>query len=174
MTSRTLFLAGALALLALSAAGLASAQVSPTPNATATFTSTPVPTGTVQNPFCQAPGRPGGVPIEVVRDVVRVTPPGGGTYDFAILPPSSAESQFRICYIEGNAVVFVSLECREIRRVNPGTNANAGAVLDAIVDSCEVIAPTATPQPAVTATAAPTQAPTAFITPPDTGDAGLR
>jgi hypothetical protein len=169
-----LLVAVAVSVLVTGYASSALAQVSPTPNATATVTSTPVPTATVQGQFCQPPGMQGGVPIEVVRDVVQVTPPGGGTYDWALLPPSSAESQFRICFIEGNALVFISLDCREIRRVNPGTAANANAVLDAIVDSCEVIAPTPTPQPAATVTVAPTQAPRPVITPPDTGDSGLR
>jgi hypothetical protein len=167
-----LFFAVVFAVLAAGMAGSVSAQVSPTPSATATATSTPAPTATSHARLCST-GTAGGVPIEVIGGVVRVTPPGGGTFAPGLLPPTEG-SQFLICFVEGNARVFISLQCREIRRENPGNNVNADAVLDAIVDSCEVIAPTATPQAAATATAAATQAPRPVITPPDTGDAGLR
>ena len=174
-------IAGAVTLLVMGFTSSAWAQVSPTPTVTApaTATATPTPisataTATAQARLCSTPGTAGGVPIEVVRGVVRVTPPGGGTFHWSITPPTSAEADFSVCYIEGNARVFISLECREIRRQNPGNNATANAVLDSIVASCQRIAPTSVPTSAA-GTPVPTATPIrSTITPPDTGDAGLR
>jgi hypothetical protein len=142
-------------------------------------TPTLIPTTTVPNLCTGAPQQRGGQSYPVGGQPSlprnRVTLPGGANFAITIAPPPDVG--FVVCYVEGNARVFISLSCQEIRRENPTDNESADLLLDVIVDSCEVIAtPTPTPAPPTNdATATPTAtASGTIITPPDTGNAGLR
>jgi len=154
--------------ISLGVVAVASAQVSPTP----------APTGTAAPSVCTGVPQRGGETVTLGQNAV--TPPGGGDFTIqAVAPPP--DIGFIACYVGGNASVTISRECDEISRENPDDDPGADFVLDLIVDSCERISPTATPtqlsqgsndDDVVTTT--PTATSGSTISPPSTGDAGLR
>jgi hypothetical protein len=165
--------------LALIAAGIVtiSAAILGSAASAQEATPTPSPTSTTVPNLCM-----GGIPQRGGQTVnfgflsTRVMLPGGGNFTIlGVAPPP--DTGFIVCYVEGNARVFISPStCDEIRRENPTDNESADLLLDVIVDSCEVVA---TPTPTSTgsandATARPTAISGGTITPPDTGSAGLR
>jgi hypothetical protein len=168
----TVLAAMAVAAISFGVAAVASAQESPTP--------APTGTGTATANICSGTGLRGGERIPTVNGA-SVTPPGGGTFVIGTNPRGefSTGSAFIVCYVEGNAEVTISSsDCEEIGRENPDDDPGADFVLDMIVDSCERTAPTATPmQPSQGSDDAMTPTPTATsgtISPPSTGDAGLK
>lgn len=163
----TLLAAIAAATLSFGIAAVASAQESPTPS----------PTTTTTPNLCGGTPERGGETRMIGNN--EITLPGGGTFVIQAAPP--AARGYTVCYVEGNArVTIASATCNEVSRDNPTDNESAALLLDAIVDSCEVIAQTPTPTPTTDDDDDdPTVTPTAtgggtIITPPDTGTAGLR
>jgi hypothetical protein len=164
-------IAGVLALaVSLSIAAIASAQEpSPTPAATGTSTAKLCPTG----------GTRGGEELQAVNGA-SVTPPGGGTFVVIPATPGVSSPQFTVCYVEGNASVTISAQtCDEISRQNPDDSDTADFVLDVIVDSCQMGATTPTATATTPAAGNGTVTPTATaatgpISPPNTGDGGLK
>jgi len=136
------------------------------PSPTATVGGSPTPVANL----CLGTPRPGGDAIQAHSTMI-VTPPGGGTFVIGAAPPGFGG--FSICYVEGNARMFIASGCREVSRDNPTNSETAEHVLDFVIESCMVVQPpTPTERPEVSATATPR--PSTPITPPDTGTAGLR
>ena len=169
--------------LCFGVATIASAQESPTPEPTNTpaATNTPAPTGTAAATStstaseCTGIAQSGGETVTIGQN--EITLPGGP--DFTI---SAASGGFEVCYVDAGASVTISSDCEEIDRDNPDDDPVADAVLDDIVDSCERVT-TATPTPSsegsddddVTAlTPTLTSEVQGTISPPSTGDAGLK
>jgi len=136
------------------------------------------PDGTSRFNPCLAGGPlPGGQPVQLPNGI-RITPPGGTFYKIGTLP--SSVPGYVVCYEGRDAYVVVSqVDCSEIRRHNPRMDPGADYFMDAVVASCvKVPVPTSTPRPGNTdspnATVTPLPGEPSFITPPDTGNAGLK
>ncbi|HLF78596.1 MAG TPA: hypothetical protein VJB57_14030 [Dehalococcoidia bacterium] len=98
---------------------------------------------------------------------VKLTLPTPGDY-FLLLRPATASPWVAVCYVQGNAAVYLTEgECRETQRTPASSAANA--VLDQIVRSC--VPAGATSAPPAGMPGGGTQPP--VIRPPDTGSAGL-
>ncbi len=169
---------------------VASAQESPTPAPTDTpaatstpaATNTPAPTGTSAATStstvstCTGIEFRGGETVTIGQN--EITLPGGP--DFTI---SSVSNGFVVCYVDANASVTISATCAEIDRDNPDEDPVADAVLDDIVASCERAPTTVTATPAsqgaddddvIVSTPTLTSQVQGSISPPSTGDAGLK
>jgi len=166
------------AAIAFGVVTLASAQESPTPQPTGTpqATGTAAASGTSTASQCTGVAQSGGETITIGQ--IEITLPGGP--EFTI---STAGSGIKVCYVDANASVTISSTCDEIDRDNPDEDPVADAVLDDIVDSCERTPTTVTPTPGsqgsddddvMTVTPTLTSAVQGTISPPSTGDAGLK
>jgi len=170
--------------LCFGVATVASAQESPTPEPTNTpaATSTPAPTGTAAATStstaseCTGIAQSGGETLTVGQN--EITLPGGP--DFTI---SAVSGGFEVCYVDTGASVTISTSCEEIDRDNPDEDPVADAVLDDIVDSCERVATATTTTPGsqgsddddvTVLTPTLTSEVQGTISPPSTGDAGLK
>jgi hypothetical protein len=72
---------------------------------------------------------------------VRVDVPAG-SYGLSIPPPGVPDMPFVICHVQTGAVLTISgIDCRELSRDAPSSATDA--VLDEIVESCEVLPPAA-------------------------------
>ena len=180
----TLLAAIAAAAISFGVAAIASAQESPTPEPTNTpqATSTQAATGTAVATTTSTPNECSGVTQTGGETVTigqnQITLPGGP--EFTI---SGAGNGFEVCYVEAGASVTISTTCDEIDRDNPDEDPVADAVLDDIVDSCETVLASGTPTPSsegsdddevMTVTPTRTSEVEGTISPPSTGDAGLK
>jgi hypothetical protein len=135
-----------------------------------------VATPTPASGGCPGPGSiPGGRTVLLVNGL-SVSLPANGDYFVLITPAGGQDTLVGVCYVQGEATVYFSInECKEVRRTSAGAAANA--ILDQIVRSCtrEVPPTLATPQPVVTPTGTvpPPTVPLPGIRPPDTGSGGL-
>ena len=167
-----------LSLLAIAAVAVFSLGISAVTSAQEA-TPSPSPTTPATPNICVGDAQRGGKTITVLGRT-EIGLPGGANFVIGTNPrgASSSGTAFTVCYVEGNARVTISTsDCDETGRDNPTDNKIADLVLDGIVDSCEVIAQTPTPTPAANEDATPTATATGggtTITPPDTGDAGLK
>ena len=157
---------------------IASAQESPTPQPTGTpqATGTAAATGTSTASECTGVAQSGGETVTIGQ--IEVTLPGGP--DFTV---STAGTGIEVCYVDAGASVTISSTCDEIDRDNPDEDPVADAVLDDIVDSCERVTTATTPTPGsqgsddddvMTVTPTLTSEVQGTISPPSTGDAGLK
>lgn len=103
---------------------------------------TPDPTPEFFAAICEGANIEGGG-TRLLGEVEVTLPPG--TYGITIPPPNPPEPGFYLCHQESGGVLYLNhTNCDVITRSTP--NAQAEAVIDAIVASCHV-APTPTPEP---------------------------
>jgi len=103
---------------------------------------TPEPTPGFLDALCEGASIEGGS-TRVRGDVEITLPPG--TYSMTIPPPNAPQPSFHLCHQEtGGFLELNSSNCEEIRRIT--SDAEAEAVIDSIVESCQ-IAPAPTPEP---------------------------
>jgi len=121
---------------------------------------------------CRGSALQGGILIELANGI-SLYPPGGGSFIIGTSPPSLNSVLF--CHVEGAATVTISVaDCSERNRSNPSEDESTDYYLDRVVASCvKLVQPTIPPEQRIPAEP-PTETPRGRITPPDTGDAGLK
>jgi hypothetical protein len=144
-------------------------EPSPTPGPLTPVVPTPGGTGDI----CGTPQYAGGQTINVLNLRIVLPTAGDFTANFGVSNPGG---QFvRVCFVQGNSAVVFNLEGKETNRIV--NSSSAAEMLDQVVRSVQVVPSTAIPataQPSTATPAAPTPTTSGPISPPSTGNAGLR